>query len=760
MKNIHNYTCSCCSITVIKKDCIIAFLFLFLNPLLMLAQSEGIVLDEENNPLVEVDVFLADQNIITKTDAKGMFFFDEDLPNNTYINFFKNGYISKLVKYKKKTDFKIVLQKLHVTLDEVGVVESYSELGNSRLTSIEKKSLNKVFTSENSMVESITQLSGVDIISSGQGIQKVVVRGLSGMRVVTFLNGMQINNQQWANDHGIGFTDLGLGEVELIKGSSALKYGSEAIGGLLYFKDEPFVSSQKLSGYFATKLSNSSYLTSNQFGVKWNQKNLFFNLYGQYAISTDYRLPDGTYLFNSRFNQRAVKFSVAHRYKKLQNIFRYQYHFENPGIPGHAHVLNPAEIDIVDITSSSVDLSDDYNFTVPYQLVNNNLFTFQSNFMLNNLKLSMHAGYFINNLKEHEKWTTPDFDISIKHTQLSPNVRYNVDKFTFNLGSQISLLNNINNQDKRLVPDASSVNVGPYAIVDFEDENFGFNYGIRFDYKSLECNDTYFDINYDNEFSNTSFSAGLYYKLSDNTIRLTYSGAYRAPHFSELFSNGVHHGTNRYEIGNINLDIEKANQIDFKYQWANDHFGVVLNPFFQDISNFISITPSDSFQNNYRVYNYMQYESVTMTGVEMNLHYHPHQLHNLHLEQSYSFLQTTNKDDQYGLAMVPANSIKTKILFDFTEYENITKYKFSYISLFHTYKFKQENFAQYEELTESYNILNFSLGLKLNKKLDCRLGINNLLNEEYSPHTSRIRGVAGGVPDPGRFYTIDLRYDF
>ena len=380
--------------------------------------------------------------------------------------------------------------------------------------------------------------------------------------------------------------------------------------------------------------------------------------------------------------------------------------------------------------------------------------------MLNNLKLSMHAGYFLNNLKEHEKWTRPDFDISIKHLQLSPNVRYNVDKFTFNLGSQISLLNNINNQDKRLVPDASSINVGPYAIVDFEDENFGFNYGIRFDYKSLECNDTYFDINYDNEFSRTSFSAGLYYKLSKNTIRLTYSGAYRAPHFSELFSNGVHHGTNRYEIGNINLDIEKANQIDLKYQWANDHFGVVLNPFFQDISNFISITPTDSFQNNYRKYNYMQYESVTMTGVEMNLHYHPHQLHNLHLEQSYSFLQTTNKDDQYGLAMVPANSIKTKILFDFAEYENIAKYKFSYISLYHTYKFKQENFAQYEELTKSYNVLNFSLGLKLNKNLDCRLGINNLLNEEYSPHTSRIRGVAGGVPDPGRFYTIDLRYDF
>ena len=56
------------------------------------------------------------------------------------------------------------------------------------------------------------------MISSGNGIQKIVVRGLSGLRVVTYLNGMQINNQQWANDHGIGFSEIGLDEAELIKG--------------------------------------------------------------------------------------------------------------------------------------------------------------------------------------------------------------------------------------------------------------------------------------------------------------------------------------------------------------------------------------------------------------------------------------------------------------------------------------------------------------------------------------------------------------
>ena len=138
-----------------------------------------------------------------------------------------------------------------------------------------------------------------------------LVRGLSGMRVVTYLNGMQINNQQWANDHGIGFTDLGLQEVELIKGASALKYGSEAIGGVLYFKDFPFISSQKIKGFVATKFNNSSYLSSNQFGIKWGKNNFYFNLYGQHSISSDYRLPNNWYLFNSRFKQNAIKFSVA-----------------------------------------------------------------------------------------------------------------------------------------------------------------------------------------------------------------------------------------------------------------------------------------------------------------------------------------------------------------------------------------------------------------------------------------------------------------
>ena len=83
-----------------------------------------------------------------------------------------------------------------------------------------------------------------------------------------------------------------------------------------------------------------------------------------------------------------------------------------------------------------------------------------------------------------------------------------------------------------------------------------------------------------------------------------------------------------------------------------------------------------------------------------------------------------------------------------------------YLSIYHRYKFNQENFAEYEELTDSYNVVNVDLGLKFNDSFYCLLGINNLLNEEYTPHISRIRGVSGGVPSPARSFNINLKYEF
>ena len=734
-------------------------IYLLFQNLILFSQENGTVVDIHGKPLANVDVFYVDQNILAQTNAKGVFILDQSTPENSYIHFYKQGYVSQILSYSREENLKIILKELHVSLDEVGVVESFNELGNIRLTNIEKRSLENVFLSSNSMLESLSTLSGVDLISSGLGIQKVVVRGLSGMRVVSYVNGMQINNQQWANDHGIGFTDLGLSEVELIKGSSALKYGSEAIGGLLYFKDSPFISG-KSKGFVSTKFNTSSFLSNTQFGIKLNKKNIFFNLYGQYSASSDYRLPNGDYLFDSRFKQNAVKFSLGHRKNNMQNIFRYQLHTEATGIPGHVHG-DPSTIDIVQVTSSSFDFFEDYKPTRPTQYIYNHLFTYELSYMLNKFKYSLHAGHFINNLQEWDAWTKPAFDLNLTNTQITPNIRFNNEALTVNVGAQMIFSENKNATLKRLVPDANTYNLGMYFIVDYEYDNIGYNIGVRSDYKKLESNDNIKNVNYSDDFYNTSFSSGMYYKFLDHIVRVSYSGAYRAPHISELFSDGLHHGTNRHEIGNSELNIEFADQFDLKYQWSNQHLGLVINPFLQYISDFISIIPNGERREGFDVYNYIQHDKVEIKGVEMNLHYHPHQLHNLHLEQTYSFLHTDNKDSEYGLALTPANSVMSKILFDLNDYENLKKYKLEYISCDHTFNFWQESVAEYEQKTPSYYVLNCQIGLRFNKSLRGFVGVYNILNESYTPHTSRLRNVtANGIPNPGRFFSVNLKYKF
>ena len=735
----------------------VIFNILFLVSLQVFSQTEGIVVDEKGNPLGDVVVFVYDYNIISKTNASGLFIVNEELPKSTLIHFSKNGYSSKLVKYNN--NLKISLKKLHIELDEVGVVENATSLGNSKLVNIETKKLSKI--SSSSMVEDISELSGVDMISSGLGIQKLVVRGLSGMRVVTYLNGMQINNQQWANDHGIGFTDLGLGEVELIKGASSLKYGGEALGGLLFFKDYPFITSESPEGFVSTKFNNSGYYSSSKFGVKLKKSKFYLNVYGQYSLSSDFRLPDDNYLKNSRFQQHAVKFSLGYRHKNWQNIFRYHLHKETTGIPGHVHG-NPVLAPPSKVFSESIDKYGLYTTLRPNQFVDNQLFVYQSNYIIDNFKFDLYAGHFINNLQEWEKQTRPGFDLELTQTLVSPNIRYSNKNITINSGAQIKFEENKNKLSSgRLVPDASSSNIGPYLILDVDNEIFGFSSGIRVDLKNLKVDDQSedFSINYNNKFSSLSFSCGAYYKLFDHVFRLSYSGAHRTPHFSELFSSGVHHGTNRYEFGDSSLEKEYANQVDFKYQWSNDHFGVILNPFVQYINDFISIIPVDSNIGGYKVYNYVQYDNVEIQGIEMNLHYHPHILHNLHLEQSYSFLNTINKDDKFGLALVPANSIKTKAKYNFNR-SNYLKI-IDYISLYHVHKFAQNTHAEYETPTSSYDVMNFQVGIKFNDKFHSAITVNNLLNEKYVPHISRVRGVTSeGIPNPGRFFSINLEYEF
>ena len=99
------------------------------------------------------------------------------------------------------------------------------------------------------------------------------------------------------------------------------------------------------------------------------------------------------------------------------------------------------------------------------------------------------------------------------------NAKTNLNSFIVNMGVQFERQTNTNNTDVTvLIPNSESNNIGLYSTLDFNGDKFGFNAGLRFDNKNIEC----VDQDYNNQFYAFSSSTGVFFKHMDHLIRLTY----------------------------------------------------------------------------------------------------------------------------------------------------------------------------------------------------------------------------------------------
>jgi len=155
-----------------------------------------------------------------------------------------------------------------------------------------------------------------------------------------------------------------------------------------------------------------------------------------------------------------------------------------------------------------------------------------------------------------------------------------IGKFESIIGFQGMHQTNANYGTEFLIPDATTNDFGTFSTINYEWKSNVVQAGLRFDNRKISTQalgiigqEDYFqaiDKSYD------SYNASLGYKtsLKDNfTLRLNIASGFRAPNLAELTSNGVHEGTNRYEIGNGNLKTEQNLQTDLDLEYKT----VMLN---------------------------------------------------------------------------------------------------------------------------------------------------------------------------------------
>lgn len=745
----------------------ISIIFYFIAVFTGLSQTlEGTVVNATSKKEIPyAKVGFPSLDLYTSTDSLGRFYFQNVPKTLTKIKvtaFDYSVYFEK-VNLEERSTLTIYLEPKHTVFEEVAVTASEGKLQRENITSIEYSSKENLFeTGATSLGEALVMIPGVQSSSVGMGISQPVIRGLSGMRVVTYWNGLRIENQQWGGDHGMGASEVGLSGVEVIKGPSSLLYGPDAMGGVIHFIDESYVPNNEVSAYAMTRFESNSLGTTNEVGYKINKGKWRANFFGNYVNHADFQLPDGSFIKNSRYWGSNFKANIGYRNKNYLLNIRYQATYNRLGIPGHSHNDNPTAIDFVREERGREG-------TLPAQFIFNNYLLVENKIFFKRSDLLVQLGNTNNNLREFdEKVTLPFTSLNLNNSTY--NARYSInltESLTLKTGAQgmFQINRNALPSESFLIPDANTFDNGTYALASYSIKKWRFQGGLRYDIRTIKTfasdADSSIVSNIDNtplrrQYSNLNYSFGLVRNSEKATFRFNASSGFRAPHLAELQADGFHHGSLRYEKGDRDLVAERALQLDGALELHFEHLEFIINPYFNIIENFIYLEQQEGFEGSFPIFQFKQADQAFLYGGELGFHYHPHQLHRLHLESSFSL--TIAEDNQGNpLNLIPQPNSNSRIRFDVN---NDHKIQVKNIILEHQYFLPQHRVGQNEAPTVDFHLINLSLnvGLRDASSWTASVGVRNMLNTSYVGHLSALKNL--GLNQPGINFFGSIKYQF
>jgi iron complex outermembrane receptor protein len=660
-----------------------------------------------------------------------------------------------------------------VELDEVVLTLPFGQTLGKSVLKVDKLNFNDINPIIKQYISnSISKLPGVSIISTGAGIGKPSIRGLSFNRVVVLNQGMRLENQQWGEEHGLALSSSGVNSVEVVKGPLYVLYGSDAMGGVLYIEPEKYLTSDDLEIDY-TGIYNSNYSGfSNNLGLKGSSENFSYMLRADITDNGNYSSPDGE-IENTWFKQNDFKAGVAYQTEKFQSDLRFSMSETEVGIP-HMEEGHDDHDDHDDHEEDGHDDHDDHGEEDHYQEINHTTLTWKNTFdMGNDHTLDITLGRQLNERKEfggheeeghddheeHEEEGHDDHDDHEGHEEGEAELDMELEttsidiKLTMpqsddlNLIIGTSLLNqeNKNFGHETLIPDAEKKDFGLFALGQFDiDDTSQALIGVRYDNRSISSESS------SNDYSNFNGSLGFKKDFGNSTLRINLSSGFRAPDLIELYADGSHHGSFQYKKGNTNLEAEESLQTDLSYQINNDNSIVSFDLFYNDISDYIYLSPSSMFEDGLRVYDYMQQDSK-LYGGEIHLNKNT----SIDWLSYYTSIEYVFAESMDGEALPFISPLTLNQVFNI-DFGNNYSVEIDFIA-----KAKQSRVSMFEEETDGYSVLNLSGNYKtefMTNDLNLFWRISNVFDKEYYDHLSRLK--TAGIEQMGRNISVGLTYNF
>ena len=742
----------------------------------------GVVTDNKGKPIDYVSVTIQNLGLKTYSDTKGKYFFPDINKGKYTLTFKRNGYESKSLEVtvsNKDTSRVVVLNESLIETPVIDITSSFNvtDISKSTFSVTELNSRDLKKQKSQNLSETIQNIPGINNISTGVSLGKPVIRGLSFQSVLIVHDGVKHESQMWGDEHGPELSLFDLDRIEILRGPASLVFGADAIGGVVNVISKPleFSNNRKAILYGEAELGGFS-MNNQGFGnliLGLSSKNLGIKGHFGYRKSGNTITPDGTLDVNTLSGKRTITGGELFNSgsKEFQGGATFGFNDKFGDINLGFEIIN-REIQMHD------DPEENPNAT-GNQMLNTNQFSMQSVFNISKkVKLEPILAYQMQERKEFESIEDKDVNITALDLKINTfdgnlNVHHELTKnISGTFGAAFTNQHNESIAEEKLIPNYDANTFGVYLMEKMNTKYLTFSLGGRFDSKKLSVKQTVFEVDslgnpvrtlfpQDITFNAVTGSFGLVYTPIKNiNIYSNLGRGWRPPSEFELFVDGVHEGTRRYEKGLKTLDSlyeprpEESMNIDLGIRLNYAFISIQLSGYRNRVSNFVYPSPTTDTLEGYQVYDVKQDKS-TFIGYEYSIQVQPVKW--LVLSASGDYVNTKNEATGKPLPFTPPmkNIFEVKL-----QKTKIGRFYNPYIKFGTKVVSAQNDVDPLETSTAGYTLLNAGLGfdITLMKSIaSMDFSVDNIADTKYVDHLSRYKSFA---LSPGRSFNLQLSVPF
>jgi iron complex outermembrane receptor protein len=764
----------------------------------------GKILNEQGDPLPNAVISALETDFRVISDMDGSFSLDDLCPGTYQIQVTFIGYETGLLGVSVPPDEVVTIRLVpSETLLEGVVVEGNEGVSTASQTTTALETEDLSALHGRPLGESLKEIPGVSALQTGPSIFKPVIDGLHSQRILILNNGIRQEGQQWGVEHAPEVDPYIASRIEVLKGAETVRYGSAAMGGVIIIHPPPLHQTEKIGGEL-----NLGLMSNNRMGVfsgmvegtvaegsGWS-----WRLQSSVKRGGDYHAPK----YNlSNTGLREFNFSGAMGFEgKGRGLEIYLSSFNTEiGILRAAHTGNLGDLQQSIETGRPWYITEfTYDIGPPKQEINHHLLKVSAHQRITNVgKVSILYGGQYDRRNEFDirrsgRDAKPSLSLNLISHVIDVSLDHSHAAHSGSVGINGTFKDNTNNTEETgvrpLLPDFQQFSAGLFIFEKWKTDKWILEAGTRYDFQHLKVF-TFLDnqqlIKPEFNFSFLSGTLGATILFNPRFRLLSNFGiSSRPPHVSELYSEGLHHGTGSIEEGLMRKDgnvhtEESLIKKEYSKKWVNtlqftgDNLTLDLSVHYNDINNYVYIRPVGTrltVRGYFPVFRYAQTDAVLM-GSDAALKWKMSEKLSFDSKISYIYARDTENDDV--LIYIPPAQFQNGLTFTIPSLGKLENFHLG-VSVPVTFRqnrapivispggIDESNVSDrtfdFSPSPEGYALLNAKVGFKLpvgDHSLGITLTGENLLNTCYRNYMNRLRYYADDV---GSNFILRLTYNF